>query len=242
MKFIDKSKAPHDIHTWVQTQPKDENGRPINCRYQHMPSEVKAVVKTCLLEEQGYLCCYTGLRIRDNSSHIEHFKPQSLCDDLEDIEYRNLHAAFPHQDQERANFGAQKKDYWYDPHLLVSPLDTSCEQRFRFRLSGKIEPVSANDEPARTTIEKLGLDDAELTRMRRSAIRAELGLDGTKGKQVSNNKLLRISRNLCERNTHTNEFREFCFAIQQAAEELHTNRQKTQVKRTYSENKKKKRK
>lgn len=239
MKFIDKSKTPHDIHVWVQTQPKDDTGNPINCHYEDMPSEVKIAVRAALLEEQGYLCCYTGLRIRENSSHIEHLKPQNLCSGLEDIDYRNLLAAYPHHDHERVAFGAHKKDGWYDSHFLITPLDTNCEKRFRFRLSGKIEPVNPDDEPARITIEKLGLDDEELTRMRRSAIRAELNLTAPTGKQLSNNKLLQISSMRYERNTHTKEFREFCFAIRQAAEELHKLRQNIKRNRSSVQAKKK---
>lgn len=89
MKHIIKGNSPSELDSWFRNQP-IEDGCRINCGYTDMPSEVKQVVKQRLLEEQGGLCCYTGLRVKETTSHIEHFKPQSQCESHEDIEYHNL--------------------------------------------------------------------------------------------------------------------------------------------------------
>src|SRR6266542_5989051 len=117
MRYIKKRSAPKELRQWFAGQPIAGGGR-INCRYGDMPGEVKDVVRQRLLEEQGWLCCYTGRRVGTKSSHIEHLKPQSRCEGHEDIAYGNLLAAYPGLD-ERSPYGAHAKADWYDPALMV---------------------------------------------------------------------------------------------------------------------------
>ncbi len=62
------------------------------------------------------------------------------------------------------------KGNWFDTKLLISPLDSSCENRFTFTGNGKIQPTSINDQAAHTTIEKLNLDIAKLNALRMNAL------------------------------------------------------------------------
>ena len=92
MKYIRKGPSPRELREWFKPA---EDGRRINRGYDDMPTNVKNAVKERLLDEQGGLCCYTGMRVSLQNSHIEHFKPQKLCTDHEDVDYMNLLAAYP---------------------------------------------------------------------------------------------------------------------------------------------------
>ena len=74
MKYISKGSPPRELQEWFDGQPVVD-GQRINCGYNDMPSNVKNAVKERLLDEQGGLCCYTGVQINLQNSHIEHLKP-----------------------------------------------------------------------------------------------------------------------------------------------------------------------
>lgn len=215
MKFIIKGNAPAELRHWIEGQPV-EGGRRINCRYTHMPGDVKRVVKQCLLNEQGWLCCYTGMLVDEAGSHVEHFKPQSLCQETEDVDYANLLAAYPGDNVRSCPYGAHAKGNWYDEALLVSPLRGDCESRFLFDQFGRISPASEKDLAAVETIGHLHLDDRSLTEMREQAINATLY---TKGRERSAAQLQRIATDYCQRD-RVGKFRTFCFVVQQAAQTL----------------------
>ncbi len=74
-------------------------------------------------------------------------------------------------------FGAIRKANWPSPadrHLFVSPRSEGCESRFFFSIRGKIS-VAEDDEAARETVKRLGLDHEKLERFRKEAIDATLG-------------------------------------------------------------------
>lgn len=213
MKYINKGGEPLELHQWHDSQPVVD-GKRINCKYRHMPTDVKKIVKEKLLNEQGYLCCYTGRVIDEASSHIEHIRPQTLCIgefDEEDIAYANLLAAFPGGSL-RAPYGAHAKDGWYDSTNFVSPLQPNCETKFRFTQFGQISAVNTGDNAATETIQHLDLNHAELTDLRRQAIQRTL-ID----LKPSVKQLERIQRHYCERLAN-DRFNSFCFVIQQVAQ------------------------
>ena len=47
----------------------------------------KRELHEALIQEQGDICCYCGMRITRESSHIEHLKPQSSTDLDLSVEY-----------------------------------------------------------------------------------------------------------------------------------------------------------
>ncbi|MEM8534816.1 MAG: retron system putative HNH endonuclease [Chloroflexota bacterium] len=235
MRYIAKKEPPHELRRWSSEQPVNDDGERINCKYDDMPGAVKTVVKQHLLEEQGYLCCYTGIYISDERSHIEHFKPQSRCEGYEDIAYDNLLAAYPGGNQARSLFGAHAKADWYDPDLMISPLIENCDKRFRFNQFGKIAPVHQTDMAARETITRLGLDHDSLTDMRRQAIQTAL----FRNKQPLTEKALeRIIQSYCEPHSHSRHIRPFCFVIQQAAVDLLNRQRKIREKKRYRKKRK----
>jgi hypothetical protein len=62
------------------------------------------------------------------------------------------------------------KGNWYDSKLMVSPLEPTCEQRFRFELDGRIRPLRNDDPGAAETIRHLDLDGPRLRELRNKAI------------------------------------------------------------------------
>lgn len=224
MKRIVKSPSPKELTQWLQTQQNISPGQNINCRYGDLTAEIKAIVKQQLLKDQGYLCCYTGIRITEAKSHIEHFKPQSnYYDQNEDVDYNNLFAAFPGSDYEKqygsCPFGAHARKNWYDPDQLISPLSAQCEAAFQYKLNGEITP---NNPAAQTTIKKLNLSDESLTEMRKSAIDTLL---------FEANISLKQAETLLEKiedRDRKDQFRAFCFVLKQACEEYIRRKKKAQ--------------
>lgn len=213
MRYIQKSRPPHEYTTWLQSKPRCGNKR-LECSYREMRENIAVMeaIEKSLLEEQGYLCCYTGIRVDDEDYHVEHLKPQSLCSNNEDIEYRNILVAYP---KGGCAFGAHAKDNWYDPHLMVSPLNPSCGRRFAFDRSGEVSPANPRDLAARTTIQRLHLDHKGLTDMRKGAIDGLLA--GTRARGIK--WLERVAREYSQM-TPGQPLAEFCFVIQQTADQL----------------------
>jgi uncharacterized protein (TIGR02646 family) len=215
MKYIRKGSPPRELQDWFEGQPV-EDGRRINCGYDDMPTNVKDAVKERLLHEQGGLCCYTGLRIASENSHVEHFKPQRLCADHEDVAYTNLLAAHPGASAGGCPFGAPAKDDWYDSHLLVSPLHQRCETQFRFDQFGAVNSSDGQDSAALETIERLRLNHPSLSEIRQRTIDEALFPDN---RRLSKAQLQRLIEGLYSRDTN-GRFPALCFVIKDVAQDL----------------------
>lgn len=181
MKYIEKGEEPESFTVWKASE--NEDWKP---HWDDFRSPQKSKVHEALIQEQGYLCCYCGLRIDRNSSHIEHLKPRAHYPKLA-LEYSNLLASCPgegdDQDQKQSqelltkaeHCGPWKKD-WYDADLMVSPMTKNCADYFIYTGFGEILPT---DDPtmqvaANATIERLGLNNAKLEASRRRALQAIL--------------------------------------------------------------------
>lgn len=140
---------------------------------------VKRVVKKSLMAEQGYICCYCERRLTGNDSHIEHFKPQS-DPDVDSLDYSNMLCSCQNRLKkgEPRHCGNLKGD-WFDEKHLISPFNSSCEQRFIYTANGGIRPGNEDDKAAFTTMKNLGLDIPKLTDLRAKAIEPFLEADLT---------------------------------------------------------------
>jgi uncharacterized protein (TIGR02646 family) len=224
MKRIVKSNSPVELAKWFAAQPTTDIGK-LNCRYSNLPSDIRSIVKQRLLQDQGYICCYTGIRVNDARSHIEHLKPQSrYFDRHEDIDYDNLVAAYPGADATQCAYGAHPKADWYDETHFVSPLSPQCEAAFRFNLKGEIQAEPANIA-AKTTIEWLKLEDAALTEMRQQAIQTLLFDAPLSIKQAEE-----LLERMFDRNKK-DQFRPFCFVLKQACEEYIKRQKQAQTRK-----------
>ncbi|EHM50263.1 retron system putative HNH endonuclease [Cardiobacterium valvarum] len=165
MKYIVKQCEPVFFTTWKAQA--NANWQP---EYSNMPTDIKQQLKDALLDEQGWICCYCEQEITPDDSHIEHFRPQSdpNCDPLD---YSNLLGSCQKQRRkgEPLHCGSLKAD-WFDRNLLISPLNPSCESRFVFLGNGEIQAKDANDQAAKETIQRLGLNIPKLIEMRKKVI------------------------------------------------------------------------
>lgn len=186
------------------------------------------IVKESLLDEQGFLCCYTGKRIDLDSSHIEHLKPQSISKenrnagipDFDDVNYQNLLAAFPKKMLETDVLTGQKKhtecefgaEARKDEVLPITPLDDNCEEKFSFNEFGEIKPTNNEDEDAIQTIKLLDLDNPRLKDERKNVIDAILLTEYLTEANVRRN-----AENAFERDGNR-RFKPYCFVIKLACE------------------------
>lgn len=165
MKYVIKNKEPAPFTEW-KAQANDE-WQPT---YNDLSGKTKASVKTSLMQEQGFLCCYCERRLTASDSHIEHLQPQR-DPAVDSLDYSNLLCACQNQIKKgKPRHCGNLKGDWYDPELLVSPLSPDCEGRFMFAGDGFITPAEADDAAARETIVRLGLDIPKLNDLRASAI------------------------------------------------------------------------
>lgn len=166
MKHIVKHAEPHAFSAWKSSRP----GAVYN-DLKHAP-DVKADLKRSLLSEQGCLCCYCERTISEGTSHIEHFKPKDSHQPYADLQldYGNLHACCNLEPTSTTpNICGVKKGNVYSPSL-ISPLEVDCASHFAYGYDGSIRPSDAHDTRAVYTISLLGLNDAFLQALRKSAI------------------------------------------------------------------------
>lgn len=129
--------------------------------------EIKQKLKEALIQEQHQLCCYCESPIDLDSSHIEHFFPQSSGS--RQLDYENLHASCNGGRYKQRHCGSLK-DHWYDSNLTLSPLNPATSQRFAFTENGLMLAREESDLGASTTIQKLGLNVEKLKSQRAAAI------------------------------------------------------------------------
>lgn len=233
MKYIQKTGCPHSYAEWCA-----EVAGTAKSDWREVFKTDKELILAAMIADQGGLCAYTMRRIDNNSSHVEHIKPQSRCrEDLpgSDLDYTNLVACFPRQGMKaQYRYGAQLKDNWWDNDgaKFVSPLHPACEQVFRFKLNGEIEAVN-NRTDARTTITVLGLDHRSLTEDRKRAIE-EFIYGPTGDDPMSYADAERTRNSICNRNGDS-PFREFCVAIRTALEEHMAALTKLRQRRKYAQ-------
>ena len=204
MKYIKKGEEPESFKTWkalARTTP--------NWGYSYLQNPEKRELHEALIQEQGDICCYCGMRITRESSHIEHLKPQSSTDLDLSVEYTNLLASCQREREPKKpiHCGVAKDD-WYDENLMVSPLNPDCTDCFIYTDDGQIVETNTPDkkDAAIETIKRLCLNIPKLTAMREAAIK-NLYVDELTGEEK--HKLLLAF----EEPNADGQYEEFCAAI-----------------------------
>lgn len=233
MKTIRKRPQPKALAEW-RTPRLSRNQLPgmgMDCTYEELRRDARALhaVEQSLLDEQGGICAYTGIKLtagaeQDARFHLEHLVPQKHCTKVRglDADYRNLVACWPQPNCGfEPAFGARKKDNWPSPEeskLFVSPLDPGCTTSFTFNHRGEITAATPENAAANETIDKLGLADPSLTALRRSAIQGALSPASRQIKLKEARKLLREIEDDAARldKGESASLRPFCFALEQA--------------------------
>jgi uncharacterized protein (TIGR02646 family) len=177
MRFIPKTPEPARFTTWKQKANLDWQPT-----WNTLSGKTKTDVRSALLSEQGYICCYCCQRIDPTNTRIEHLKPRERYP-ADQLNYENLLASCPGYfinaaaEQPPQEFCDHRKSNWYDPDLMVSPLDPDCAAYFRYTAAGEILPTNnlTQSTAAKTTIDRLGLNNSKLDRGREKAI-AGLGI------------------------------------------------------------------
>ena len=184
MRYIKKGQEPQNFTDWKSQE--NDDWKPT---YSDLRGQIKSDVHDALLKEQGYTCCYCGMKIDIDISHIEHLQPQNEKDagkpkDLElAIDFSNLLASCGFSEKYKMSDPEQK--YETVLHCLkhcgckrgnnpipVSPLQVDCADFFRYTGSGEIRPAEdLNKRQAATeTIQTLNLNYDNLVAMREEAI------------------------------------------------------------------------
>ncbi|MDX2254175.1 MAG: retron system putative HNH endonuclease [Pseudanabaenaceae cyanobacterium bins.39] len=184
MRYIKKGQEPTSFTEWKSQE--NDNWQPT---YSDLRGQIKADVHDALLKEQGYTCCYCGMKINIDISHIEHLQPQNEKDpekakNLElAIDFSNLLASCGFSEKYKISDPEQK--YETVLHCLqhcgckrgnnllsVSPLQVDCADFFRYTGSGEIRPTEDFDkkQAALETIHILNLNYGNLVAMREEAI------------------------------------------------------------------------
>ncbi len=208
MKYIKKGEEPQSFTTWkaiARTTP--------NWGYSYLQNPEKKELHDALIREQGYICCYCGMRITRESSHIEHLKPQSSTDPDLTLEYTNLLASCQREREPKKpiHCGVAKDD-WHDEDLLVSPLQPNCADFFIYTDDGQILATDASEKNAAATetIKRLCLNIPKLKAMREEVIKNLLaGIDVFTLTEEEKQKLLQGF----EQPDANGQYEEFCAAI-----------------------------
>ncbi len=169
MKFISKNQEPIEFTNWKQQDKMFQRGNP---KWNRVLSSVKDDIRKSLRKEQGYICCYCERRLHIDDYHIEHFKPKdpSKFPELQ-LEYDNLICSCQLElDKGEPRHCGNSKGSWYDDNLLVSPLDSNCEEQFDYTFDGHINPRYIDNNKGQTTIDRLQLDIDKLVDLRKKAI------------------------------------------------------------------------
>lgn len=185
MKYVQKGEEPSSFAIWKALATEDWIPT-----YSDLRGQEKADLQDSLLADQGYICCYCGIQINQENSHIEHLPSQSSFVDLADaINYHHLLASCGISEQWRKNKYQKEWTKERFEHLLscsdrcgikrgdrplpISPLQFDCEAFFRYDASnGAIRAKEDFDqsEAAPATIAILNLDTQKLRDLRKAAI------------------------------------------------------------------------
>lgn len=211
MRRIGKTHPPQELNAWRQAN------QEVNHTYRDLlGTQAHGALKSKLLQEQGWLCAYTGRSLDNDSSHVEHIKPQRECAEWEDVEYRNVVACFPADGGDISHgYGAPIKASWWDEQQFVSPLSEECERRFRFVWSGHVRPCPDDNECARVTIEALGLDAGSLCQLRKARIDGFFGFGPRTRTRLLSVADARVALANIEHRDNNGRLQEFCFVLRQ---------------------------
>lgn len=165
MKYIVKGQEPQSFTDWKNQA--NEDWQP---SYDILSGNVKSEVKRSLISEQFAICCYCESRLYEDDSHIEHFQPQS-DQAVDALDYSNMLCSCQKQiSKGEPRHCGNLKDSWFNPLLLVSPLQSDCAARFIFTGEGHISAANPDDTAVQETISRLGLGLPKLNALREEAI------------------------------------------------------------------------
>lgn len=167
MRLINKQAEPVNLTIWKTANPTATFAILGNAKNR----PIKQQVKSSLLSEQHFVCCYCENTINFGNSHIEHLRPQ-FTHPTEQLDYANLMVSCE-ADNRGAHCG-HKKDKLLLPISPLGPNDPA--PNFIYTADGNIYPHPNTNRLAKKAISVLGLDAHRLVNMRKAAISVLLTL------------------------------------------------------------------
>lgn len=205
MKHIVKFGEPQEFLTWKrQNSPQS---------YFDLTDTIRRMVRSSLIKEQNGICCYCGVEIKLDSSHIDHFEPRAVGRRTSQLDYNNMHASCEGINNSDENCGKKKKQ-WFDRSKMISPLDPQCEDNFTYTINGEIQPAGDN-QSAQEMISRLGLNCYALQQARRAAIKTTGILERDFGAENKTEWLSVLSE--CD---ESGQSLSFCMAVRYCLERL----------------------
>ncbi len=123
-------------------------------------------LRHALLIEQGDICCYCMERIKTRKMKIEHWKPQTKCENLQ-LDYRNLLGACLGREGQPQHL--QHCDTRKGNELItINPTDENCESLVKFSKSGEI--YSDNEEINKDLNDALNLNMRRIVENRKARL------------------------------------------------------------------------
>ena len=155
MKHIVKNQEPQTFTKWKAQA--NQNWQPT---FADLRGKEKQAVYHALFIEQGYICCYCQCRITEDECHIDHLQPQHGKETIDSLDYSNFVCSCQRNliEGEPRRCGNAKGN----AQLPISPLDPTCESRFKFKNNGEIYANQPNDQPAEDTINILNLNSRNI--------------------------------------------------------------------------------
>lgn len=137
--------------------------------YDDLGGEIKNIIKSNLLDEQGYICAYCMGRVESDTCTIEHYISQKQHQDSPYSEEEHMQQSLlysnmcgvcdnkaEHCDKKRGNI----------PLEILNPHNPSCEELITYSLDGNIIPTGHEKEKVQKDINTLGLDCEKLRKRR----------------------------------------------------------------------------
>lgn len=169
MKYIVKQTEPESFIIWKNKE--NDDWKPT---YANIDKQERIDLFKSLKDEQGHICCYCERELNDRDCHIEHFRPKDKTKfpHLELVYDNLLCSCQVNTEKGEPLHCGNSKGNWFDEELLISPLDSTCESKFKYTFDGQILPFNEDDEAAKTTIERLQLNIDKLKDLRKGVIDA----------------------------------------------------------------------
>ena len=165
MRFIKKKQQPQSLIEAKKTVPLP--------KYGELDTQVKDDIRTHLLEEQGFICCYCMQRIEANKMKIEHYKAQNEDKYPElQLEFGNMLAACKGEiENDPRNILHCDSAKGKEDLVLINPHDASKKyifEQLKYTASGEIK---SDNEDVQKELEKiLNLNQEQLKNLRKSII------------------------------------------------------------------------
>lgn len=204
MKFIIKGTSPKIFDNWKEK--KNDAWKPT---WEGFQNPQKREVKKALLLDQGYICCYCGFRIENDSlTEIEHIKPRVQCIDTDEnkaLDYDNFLVSCNGSQKEQKPRITHCNNFRLNKLLVITPLNKSCENVFLYTIKGATISKDS-DESINNLIEKvLNLNATKIKKKREKIIIAlEEDFKSATENDIKD-EILSLSKRI------NNRFKEMCF-------------------------------